>query len=110
MAGHLDGFTLKQLRRLQARAKVEAQAIVEHMSERGVTPEGEYAREAIETIIAVLRSPTHPRDKVTAARMLLEWTRGKPAANATVQNAEDLLLELAKAAGLADRIPMSERR
>lgn len=91
--GHIDGFSLKELRKLRSRAGTEAKAIVARMVEQQMIPKGVYAAEALETVIAVLRSPIPSRDKLTAARMLLDWTMAKPAGTEalTIQTAEDLL-------------------
>lgn len=100
--GHLDGYTLKVWKKLQARAQEEAKIIVRYMMEKEMIPKGEYAKEALETVVEVMRLPSHPRDKVAAAKIVLEWTMAKPASESTVnvKTAEDFLAEVAKDAGI----------
>lgn len=102
-AGHLDGYTLKTFRRLQARARHEAKIIVEYMMEKELIPKDGYAKEAIETAVEMMRlDAIHPRDKLAAAKVVLEYTMQKPAttSNVNVKSAEDFLDEVAKDAGI----------
>lgn len=100
--GHLDGYTIREWKRIAARAKEEAKIIVEYMMSKDIIPKDEYAKEAIEAVVEVMRLPAHPRDKLAAARTVLEWTMAKPAStnNVNVKTAEDFLAEVAKDAGI----------
>jgi len=66
-----------------------------------------YAVEALETVVAVLRSPAPARDKLTAARILLNWTMPRPARTAavTIQTAEELLDAVVRNTDLATAGP-----
>lgn len=100
--GHLDGYTHKQWKRIATRAKEEAKIIVEYMMSKDLIPKDAYAKEAIEAVVEIMRLPAHPRDKLAAAKTLLEYTMAKPAstANVNVKTAEDFLAEVAKDAGI----------
>jgi len=101
--GHSDGITIKRLRTLRARAKREAKIIVRYMMEQGMIPKEGYAKEALETAVEVMRlEEIHPRDKLAASKLVLEYTMAKPATdtNVNVRTAEDFLDEIAKDAGI----------
>lgn len=101
--GHLDGYSLRVFRRMRARARQEAKIIVEYMMEKEMIPKDGYAKEAIETAVELMRlDAIHPRDKLAAAKVVLEYTMAKPAteANVNVKTAEDFLAEIAKDAGI----------
>jgi len=101
--GHSDGITIRRLRSLRARAKREAKIIVEYMMEQNMIPKEGYAKEALETAVEVMRlQEIHPRDKLAASKLVLEYTMSKPAteSNISVKTAEDFLDEIAKDAGI----------
>lgn len=101
--GHLDGYTEKVFRKLQARARQEAKIIVEYMMENEMIPKDGYAKEALEAAVELVRmTAIHPRDKLAAAKVVLDFTMAKPAQtiNANVKTAEDFLDEVAKDAGI----------
>lgn len=81
-----------------AEARAEAKEILKYMEAQGyVLPKDEYAREGIETIVVEMRrTDLSPRDKLAAAKTLLEYTLAKPAAetNVTVKRPEDFLDDL----------------
>jgi hypothetical protein len=83
-----------------AKARAEAKDIVKHMEDKGIAiPKDEYAREAMTSVVELMRrTDTLPKDKLAAARTVLEWTIAKPAAetNVTVKKAEDFLSEIAE--------------
>ena len=85
---------------MRAVAKDEAKRMVKIMEKHGFkVPEGEFAREALEAAVETMRMEAiNPKDKLTAARLVLEFTKAKPAAQAelTVRRAEDYLAEIAK--------------
>lgn len=98
--GSPDGYTGKEMRRMRAIAKDEAKRMVRIMEKKGFEiPENEYAREAIEAAVETMRMDAiSPKDKLTAARLVLDFTKSKPAAQAelTVKRAEDYLADIAK--------------
>lgn len=51
------------------------------------------AEEALTQVISILREPGHPRDKLAAAKTLLEYTQRKPSTSSelTLNKAEDFL-------------------
>ena len=90
---------------MRAIAKDEAKRMVRIMEKKGFEiPENEYAREAIEAAVETMRMEAiSPKDKLTAARLVLDFTKSKPAAQTevTVKKAEDFLAEIAKEIGRA---------
>jgi hypothetical protein len=101
--GHLDGTTVRKSRRLRARASAEARRIVEHLAAKDMIPEGAYAREALEAAVSVVRlENVRSRDRVAAAKLVLDFTLAKPATETTlnVQTAEDFLDAVARDAGI----------
>jgi hypothetical protein len=85
---------------MRAIAKDEAKRMVRIMEKKGFqVPENEYAREAIEAAVETMRMDAiSPKDKLTAARLVLDFTKAKPAAQTelTVKRAEDFLADIAK--------------
>jgi len=99
-AGSINGYTGTEVRKMRAIAKDEAKRMVRIMEKKGFEiPENEYAREAIEAAVETMRMEAiSPKDKLTAARLVLDFTKSKPAAQTevTVKKAEDFLAEIAK--------------
>jgi hypothetical protein len=97
-AGAINGTTKKQRAASIATAKAEAKEIVAFMETKGFNiPKDEYAREAIESVVEMVRrKEIAVKDKLAAARTLLEYTMAKPATEATVnvKKAEDFLADL----------------
>jgi len=85
---------------MRAIAKDEAKRMVRIMEKKGFEiPESEFAREAIEAAVETMRMESvSPKDKLTAARLVLDFTKAKPAAQTelTVKRAEDFLADIAK--------------
>ena len=62
-------------------------------------PKQEFAKEAIVTAVEIMRrEDIHPKDKLSAAKTVLEWTLSKPAteANVNVKTAESFLEDIAR--------------
>lgn len=97
--GATEGFTNVIRPRIIAKAKEEAKEIVKFMADKGYAiPKQDFAKEAIETAVEVMRrEDINPKDKLTAARTVLEWTLSKPAteANVNVKSAESFLDDIA---------------
>lgn len=94
-AGAFDGANRTQRNKIKAKAKAEAKEIVALMEKKGFEiPKHEFAREAIETAVEIMRiNEMNPKDKLAAARTVLEWTMSKPVAQSevSVKRAEDFL-------------------
>jgi len=99
--GATEGVLKNQRDKLKAVAKAEAKVIVEYMENtKGYeVPKQEFAKEAIVTAVEIMRrDDIHPKDKLTAAKTVLEWTMAKPAteSNVNVKTAESFLEEIAQ--------------
>jgi hypothetical protein len=75
--------------------------VMEKLAERGQLPEHPWAVEAFEVAMKVLRSPVTPRDKIAAARLLLDFALRKPPTTVSrpIATAEGLLAEVTNALG-----------
>lgn len=96
--GSKDGYTAIELEKQRAKAKAEAKVIVEYMEKKFDLPKDEYAKEALTTAVELMRiDAINAKDKLAAARTVLEWTMAKPAAQSevTVKKAEDFLADIA---------------
>lgn len=93
--GVVDGYTKEQLAPLKEKAAREAERVVAIMSEK-FDINDEYSQEALKAAVAIMREPSQNRDKLTAARLVLDFTRSKPAASVevTVGKAESFLSSL----------------
>jgi hypothetical protein len=93
--GNISGYSKAQLGIRKAKVKSEAKEIVKLMEAKGFEiPKAEFARESIETAVEIMRyTEISPRDKLAAARTVLEWTLAKPVAQSeiSVKRAEDFL-------------------
>ena len=92
--GVVDGYTAEQLVPIREKARKEAERIVAIMSEQFDVDD--YGKEALKAAVAIMREPAQNRDKLTAARLVLDFTRSKPAASVevTVGKAESFLSSL----------------
>jgi hypothetical protein len=80
---------------LRAKVKKEAEKVVEVMAEKyGV--EDDYAKEALKTAVEVMRMVGETRERLSAARLVLDFTKQKPVAKSevAVAKAEDFLSSL----------------
>lgn len=83
-------------------AAIEAQKpiiarIMKKMADNGQLPDDPRAVEAIQEAMTVLRSPISAKDKIAAARLVLDFTKAKPTAKVehTIRSAEDILDDMA---------------
>lgn len=80
-------------------AHAEAKQLVQIMEDKGLdVPKDQYAREALESVVAMVRiKDISHKDRLAAARTVLDYTMSKPESKAavTVKKAEDFLTELA---------------
>ena len=90
-----DGFRREQIEPIRAKAKKEAEKVVKIMAEEfGV--EDTYAQEALTTAVEVMRVPGETRERLAAARLVLDFTKTKPVAKSevTIGKAEEFLASL----------------
>lgn len=90
-----DGYRKEQIEPIREKAKVESKRIVEIMAKEH-NIEDEYAKAALETAVEVMRVPGDTRERIAAARLVLDFTRSKPAAKneLSISKAEDFLASL----------------
>lgn len=98
--GSIDGYSAHELKQQRAIAKAEAKEMVKYMeTKKGFEiPKSEFAREAIEAAVESMRMEAiNVKDKLAAARLVLEFTMAKPAAQSevTVKTAESFLADIA---------------
>ena len=95
----MKGWTKYMRQKAWNHAMSEAKHIVNIMEQKGYNiPKDEYAREGIEAVVAMVRlKDISPKDRLAAARTLLDFTMAKPASETTVnvKKAEDFLADLA---------------
>lgn len=94
-------MSLVQFAAHQALQKPIIARIMQKMAANEQLPDDPMAVEALQEAMTVLRSPIPPRDKIAAARLVLDFTKSKPTARVehTVKTAEDLLDEMAEEDG-----------
>ena len=83
-AGVPHGYTKETIEPLRAKAKQEAERFVQIMSDNGEAPEDDFAKEALKTAVEVMRVPGETRERLAAARLVLDFTKQKPAAKSDV--------------------------
>lgn len=90
-----DGYRREQIEPIRAREKQEAKRIVEIMSKE-YSIEDEYAKAALETAVEVMRVPGDNRERVAAARLVLDFTKSRPVSKneLAISKAEDFLAGL----------------
>lgn len=102
--GATESYLKSERDKIKAVAKAEAKEIVKYMESKGyVIPKVEFAKEAIETAVELMRrDDINPKDKLAATKTVLEFTLSKPATESTVnvRSAESFLEDIAKEMGL----------
>lgn len=98
--GGTEGYLKAKRDKLISTAKAEAKEIVTYMENtKGYEiPKQEFAKEAIVTAVEIMRrDDINVKDKLTAAKTVLEWTLAKPATETTVnvKTAESFLEDIA---------------
>lgn len=93
--GTPDGYTLEAITPIREQAKKDAERIVAKMTKDN-NIDDEYAVEALKAAVEIMREPGQNRDRLTAARMVLDFTKTKPAAKSevTIGKAEAFLESL----------------
>jgi hypothetical protein len=90
-----DGYRKHEIEPIREKIQKEAEKVVKIMSEKyGV--EDDYAKEALKTAVEVMRVPGETRERLAAARLVLDFTKQKPVAKSevAVAKAEDFLASL----------------
>jgi hypothetical protein len=95
-AGVSDGMRKAEADVAWAVARASAKETIAKMIENKVIEpsDDQRANEALEVAMTIMKGPSaHQAEKLRAARVVLEWTRAKPAAKSevTIQKAEDWL-------------------
>lgn len=95
--GQPDGMLKDEFFAARVKIKNEAKRIVEIMSEQ-LKIEDTYAKEALETAVELMRMEGGSRDRLAAAKLILEFTKEKPSTKSevTVAKAEDFLESILK--------------
>lgn len=99
-----DGFRKVSIDPIRERIKEENKLIVRYMvTTKQFTPDNNVSEQAFETLLEAIRVPGALKDRISAAKALLEYTQRKPAAysEVTLNKAETFLeavLEEAKSA------------
>jgi hypothetical protein len=90
-----DGYRKETIEPIRREIKAEAKRVVEIMAEK-FNIEDEYAKTALETAVEVMKCPGDNRERVAAARLVLDFTKSKPAAKSevSISKAEDFLASL----------------
>lgn len=93
--GTPDGYTLEMITPIRKQAKADAERIVAIMAKENDIDDV-YAIEALKAAVEIMREPGQNRDRLTAARMVLDFTKTKPAAKSevTIGKAEAFLESL----------------
>ena len=90
-----DGYTKETIKPIIEKARSEAKKAVILMKEK-YEIEDPRAEEALETAVEIMRTPVHNRDRLQAAKLILDFTKVKPVAKSeiTVGKAEEFLSSL----------------
>lgn len=90
-----DGYRKHEIEPIRAKAKKEAEEVVRIMSEK-YNIEDKYAQEALQTAVEIMRVPAETRERLAAARLVLDYTKQKPVAKSEVSigKAEEFLASL----------------
>jgi hypothetical protein len=97
--GVFDGHTKATAAPIWKKASEEAKVIVKYLKDNDMvdTPKddkyAQYADEALEAAVTVVRTPANEQTRIAAARLILDFTRSKPVAKSevNVKTAEDWL-------------------
>ena len=90
-----DGYRKEQIEPIRAREKRKAERLVNIMAEK-FNIEDEYAKKALVTAVEVMNVVGETRERLAAARLVLDFTKQKPASKNEValSKAEDFLASL----------------
>ena len=90
-----DGYTREMMIPIRKQAMKDAETVVDIMK-KDFGVEDELAQEALRTAVIIMREPGQAREKLAAARMILDFTKSKPVAKSEVSvgKAEEFLASL----------------
>ena len=90
-----DGYSKETIKPIIDQAKEDAKRAVSIMKKE-YDIEDPRAEEALETAVEIMRTPVHNRDRLQAAKLILDFTKVKPVAKSeiTVGKAEEFLSSL----------------
>ncbi|MDC0134485.1 hypothetical protein OAI36_00360 [Alphaproteobacteria bacterium] len=90
-----DGYSKEQIEPIRAEAKKEAERLVNIMADK-FNIEDEYAKKALVTAVEVMNVVGETRERLAAARLVLDFTKQKPASKneVSLSKAEDFLASL----------------
>ena len=90
-----DGHTRETISPIRAAAKVYAKKVADVMAEK-FNIEDEYQKEALQTAVEVMRIDGQVREKLAAARLVLDFTKSKPMSkyDVSLSAAEDFLAQV----------------
>lgn len=96
-AGVPSSRTSQQHAAFVAAQQPEIERIMKKMADQGIIPDDPRAEEALREAVQVLRVVETAKDKLAAARLILDFTKSKPTAKVehTIKSAEDFLDEMA---------------
>lgn len=93
--GSYDGIRKDERERINAEAKMFAQETMKKMADKGIvtTEDDPRAVEALSAAVETMRKPANQQTKLAAAKLILEYTKAKPAAKSevTLNKAEEWL-------------------
>ena len=90
-----DGYSKETIKPIVDKAKEDAKRAVSILKKE-YDIEDPRAEEALETAVEIMRTPVHHRDRLQAAKLILDFTKVKPVAKSeiTVGKAEEFLSSL----------------
>lgn len=93
--GQVEGYNLRQLEELKKEARIRVEQDMANIKKHLDLPD--MANEALEGALTVLREPSTQATKLSAAKLILEFTKSKPVAKSevSVNKAEEWLASLA---------------
>jgi hypothetical protein len=91
-----QGYTKKSYAKALEAEHPFIDKVLKKMAAEGTLPDDPMAREALEETLVVLRTSENHKDKLAAARLLLDFTKPKPTSKTevTLRTAEDFLDEI----------------
>ena len=90
-----DGYRKSEIEPIRANAKRKAEEVTKIMSEK-YDIKDDYAKDALQTAVEIMQVPGETRERLAAARLVLDFTASRPAAKSevTIGKAEEFLASL----------------
>lgn len=90
-----DGYNKETIKPARAQAKLDSQKVVKIMSDKFKIEE-QFEQEALGCAVEIMRTDGGNRERLQAARLILDFTRSKPAtkSDVSISRAEDFLTSL----------------